>query len=183
MKKNNGLSWVALTVIIIALIGFAGVTCELILGDDGVVEKATKEEAKYNKSEVLEELNLVITENYLSSYKKATKEGKNNLEKFYNTEKVIKYLKGYSGGETGEDYSVQDSKVIIEDLVGTTDMYFVRVTELNKDITSFGKGENKQDSKDFFYIKKESEEVYKVYYRNSDLEDEEIGVLQFKPEV
>lgn len=183
MKKENGLTTIALSIIIVILVIATGIAFKIILGDDGIVKKANIEEVEYNKSEVLEELNLIITEKYVASYKKATKDGKNNLEQFYNTEKVIQYLKGYSGGENGDDYTTQDSKIIIEDLIGKTDMYFIKVSELNKDIINYGKGENVENSKDFFYIKKESEDVYNVFYKNVEGKDEEIGNLQLKPEI
>lgn len=184
MKEENGLGLVSLAIIIIILIVFAGVAFKLILGHDGVLEKVTTEEVEYNKTEVLEELNFMITEKYLEAYKKATAAGKNNnIDQYYNTEKVIKFLKGYNGGESGEDYSVQDSKVIIEDLAGNTDMYFIKISELKTNISGYGNGENEEGSNDFFFIKKESEQVYKVYYKNSNGEDEEIGQLEFEPEI
>ena len=184
MKRENGLTLTALVITIIILLVLAGVSLRFIVGENGVIEKATTVEAEYNKSEVLEELNLIITEKYLDAYKKATKAGKDaKIEQYYNSEKVIKFLKGYSGGESGEDYTVQDSKIIIEDLVGSTDEYFIRISELNKDISSYAKGKNEENSKDFFFIKKESEDVYKVYYRNSRRENEEIGALQLQPQV
>ncbi len=183
MRKENGLGLISLAIIIIILIILVVITFKVVLGDDGVIDKVTTEEVEYNKTEVLDELNLIITEKYVDSYKKGTKGGENKLEQYYNPEKVIKFLEGYSGGETGEDYTTKDSKVIIEDLVGTTDMYFIKVSELNEDITSYGQGENVEGSKDFFYIKKESEEVYKVYYKNVKGEDEEIGPLNLEPEI
>lgn len=184
MKKENGLGLIPLIFIIIVLLILIGVAFKLVLGDDGVLEKVTTEEAEYNKTEVLEEINLIIREKYLDAYKKSTSSGKkDNIEQYYNIEKVIKFLKGYSGGESGNDYTNQDSKVIIEDLAGNTDMYFIKISELKTDINGYGGGENKEGSKDFFFIKKESEQIYKVYYKNSNGEDEEIGELEFEPEI
>lgn len=184
MKKQNGLGLLSLIIIIVILIILAGVAFKLILGDDGVLDKVTTEEVEYNKTEVLEELNFMITEKYLDAYKKSTSSGKNNnIEQYYNIEKVIKFLKGYSGGETGDDYTNQDSKVVIEDLAGITDMYFIKISELKTDISGYGEGENKEGSKDLFFIKKENEQEYKVYYKNSNEEDEEIGLLEFEPEI
>lgn len=184
MKKENGLTLTALVITIIILLILAGISLKFVLGENGVIKQATTVEEKYNKSEVLEELNLLITEKYLDAYNKYTKAGKNaTLDQYYNIEKVIKFLKGYSGGETGNDYQIQDTKVIIEDLIGSTDKYFIRIAELNRDISSYAKGKNEENSKDFFFIKKESDEVYKVYYRNLKREDEEIGMLQFHPQV
>lgn len=184
MKKERGLGLISLAIIIIILLILAGVAFKLILGSDGVLEKVTTEEVEYSKTEVLEELNLIIREKYLDAYNKAIEKGKtNNIEQYYTSDKVIKFLKGYSGGESGEDYSIQDAKVIIEDLVNSTDMYYIKISELNFDISNYGKGDNKENSKDFFFIKKQSEEIYKVYYKNVKGEDEEIGELDIKPEI
>ena len=184
MKKQNGLGLLSLIIIIAILITLAGVAFKVILGDDGVLDKVTTEEVEYNKTEVLEELNFMITEKYLDAYKKATSSGKkDNIEQYYNIEKVIQFLKGYSGGESGDDYTNQDSKVVIEDLAQTTDAYFIKTSELKTAISGYGEGKNEEGSKDFFFIKKESEQIYKVYYKNSNGQDEEIGELEFEPEI
>lgn len=183
MRNEKGLSLVALAITIVAILTLAGVATYFVLGEDGILEQATTDEVEYNKNEVLEELNFVITQKYLDAYHKGTSGGSDNIAQYYNTEKVIMFLKGYTGGETGDDYSVQDTKVLIEDLVEATDMYYINISEFKIDTTSYGTGKNEKDSKDFFFIKKEGEEQYKVYYRNSEGTDEEIGELEFQPEI
>ena len=148
MKNEKGLTLTALVITIIILAILAGVSLKFVLGENGVIKQATTVEAEYNKSEVLEELNLIITEKYLDAYNKYTKAGKNaTIEQYYNVEKVIQYLKGYSGGETGNDYQTKDSKVVIEDLVGSADKYFIKISELNKDISNYAKGKNAENRK------------------------------------
>ena len=188
MKENKGLTLISLAVTIIIMLILAGVTLNVVIGENGILTKATKVEVSFNKGEILEELNVRITEKYLDAYGKATQNGQNNLKEFYDADKVIKFLEGYSGGETGNDFSgdpdLGEDRIIIEDLNGHTQTtadsrYFIILEHLNKKMEKYGKGTNASDSTDYFYIQG-SNGVYKVIYRNSDNEDEEIGELQIQ---
>ena len=183
MKNNRGMALTTLIIVIIILGIIFYIGYKITFREDGLVEKVTTEEQNYNKNEVLEELNNIITEKYLNSYKKAMDSESKDINQYYNSEIIIKYLKGYSGVESGTDYSVQDSKIIIEDLVGGIDEYFINISELKRNINTYGKGENIENSKDFFFIRKEGENLYKVYYKNSNGEDEELGNLQIEQNI
>lgn len=188
MKKNEGLTLVALVITIIIILILAGVSLSMTIGKNGILTKATTVEAEYNKSEVLEELNIVITEKYLDAYSRATKEDKLNLEKYYTPEKVIEFLKGHTGGDSGEDYTTVDAKIIIEDLkVGSDEenanAYFVKLSELKGTFKDYGKGKNEQNAKDYYFIKKESEETYMLYYNNELGENEQVGALQIQQQL
>ena len=116
MRNNAGKAFVQLIIIIAILVVIGFVAYKAAVGRDGIIRKVTTEEEKYNKTEVLEEINFMITEKYLDAYGKATAGGENKIEQFYNNEKVIAYLKGYSGGGDGNiNYEeAPDKKVIIE---------------------------------------------------------------------
>jgi hypothetical protein len=184
MNKNAGKAFVKLIIIIaiLAVVGFLGY--KLAVGKNGIITKATTDEEKYNKSEILEEINFLITEKYLKVYSKATADGENKIEEFYNDEKVIAYLKGYSGGEDGTiNYEeAPDSTVYIEDLVDEEGCYYVKVENLKQDFITYGKGENIKDSSDYFFIKKVDNQ-YNLYYKNVDTEIEEIGELKMEPSI
>ena len=185
MKRDEGLTLVALAIMIGAILVLAGILIHFMIGENGILTEATKEEDFFDKEEIVEELNVKITEKYLDVYGKATKDGKNNIEEFYDGEKVILFLKGYTGGETGNDYSVQNpDKVIIEDLVGHAQTaedsrYFIILSALNKKIEKYGKGNNEEEATDYFYIKV-SNDSYTVHYINTEGEDEEIGELKIE---
>ena len=171
----------------------------MLIGKNGILTKATTVEENYNKVEVLEELNIVITEKYLDAYNKASANGRvNYFEEYYSFDKVIEYLCGYSGGEDGLQVYLEgdspDSKVYITKLNGyvNTDedtRYFIILNSLGRNISKYGKGYNDYDSsKDYFYIKvsedanqiKTARVFYKSAKSDSDTDDEEIGILQIQ---
>ena len=99
-------------------------------------------------------------------------------------EKVIAYLKGYSGGEDGNiNYDAEpDSKVIIEDLVSQENCYFVKVENLKSDLSNYGNGKNVENSTDYFFIKQEDNKI-NLYYKNTNSEIEQIGELQIEQSI
>lgn len=62
MKKEKGITLVALVVTIIVLLILAGVTIGLVLGQDGIINKAQTAAQKTNESQELEILNLAVSE-------------------------------------------------------------------------------------------------------------------------
>lgn len=192
MKENKGLTMVSLIVSIILIFILAGVSINFIIGDNGILTKAMNVEKTFNKSEVLEEINVMITEKYLDAYNKASsnisQNGGLDVEKYYSGDKVIKFLQGYSGGDSGEEYgeNVQpDKPVVIVELNDTSitnnaeNFYFINLYSLTRNIKKYGKGTNVPSSKDYFYIKG-SGETYKLYYKNLEGNSEEIGDLQIQ---
>ena len=186
MRNDTGKTIIPLVITIIILLALGGLALYFTIGENGVVKKVENEEISFNKDEVLEALNIKIRDRYLDIYGKATKDGKNNIQDFYNGDKVIMFLKGFSGGESGNDFGEQpDGIIYISDLAGHNNetesekIYFINLENLGRTINRYGKGENIENSKDYFYIKG-SGESYKVYYSNLDGEEEEIGALQIQ---
>jgi hypothetical protein len=64
MNRYAGKASVKLIIVIaiLAVVGFFGY--KLAVGRNGIITKVTKDEEKYNKSEILEEINFLITEKY-----------------------------------------------------------------------------------------------------------------------
>ena len=195
MKKNKGLTLISLVVTIIILLIMAGVSINMIIGENGVLTQATTVEEEYNKGEVLEELNVMITEKYLDAYSKASgklsENGQLNLSQYYTGDKVIAFLRGWPGGESGDEIGESyptDKPVVIENLndsiangeadAASEDCYFINLNQLNRSITKYGKEAN-GSSKDYFYIQGRGEN-YKVIYRNLQGEPEIIGDLQIQ---
>ena len=61
MKKNKGVTLVALVVTIIVLIILAGVSVSLLLGENGLIAKAKSSGAKYKDAAVREHVQLIAT--------------------------------------------------------------------------------------------------------------------------
>lgn len=62
MKKEEGITLIALVVTIIVLIILAGVSINLVLGNNGIITKAKEGKEDYTKARLKEELELKITE-------------------------------------------------------------------------------------------------------------------------
>lgn len=59
-KKTNGITLIALVITIVVLIILAGVSLNLILGQDGIVNKAKQSSEENKKAQALEEMTLII---------------------------------------------------------------------------------------------------------------------------
>lgn len=184
MRRNEGKAFLKLLIVIVILAIIAFIAYKWAVGRDGIITKVTKDEEVYNKTEVLEEINSVITQKYLDVYSQATSKGENKIEEFYNADKVIEFLKGYKSDENGNvNTEVEPTETkYIEDLAEEENCYYVIIENFKRDITSYGTGENDKNSSDYFFIKKDGE-VYNLYYKNSNKEIEEIGVIQIEQSI
>lgn len=184
MKNNEGKVFVTLIILVVSIIVIGVVVNRLITRSDGLIRKATSDQEKYDKSEVLEEINVLITQKYLEAYNKLTTESKNKIEEYFTPDKVMAYLKGYPVKEDGS-VNLEEAPTdtaYIEDLKSEENCYYIKIENFKRDITSYGKGENTEDSNDYFFIKLEGEN-YNLYYKASSGEIEEIGALEFKQEI
>ena len=190
---TNGLTLVALVVTIIVLLILAGVSLNLVLGDNGILTKATNVEIEYNKSEVLEQLNLIITEKYLEAYHQAIND-KKEVSEYYSATKVIEFLQtavieGLEP-EEGQDSYVGYIEALKDDTGNTiANQYFVKMPSLQRNISRFGLGKNDGSQSDIFIIVNnnnadgDNNDVndYVVKYISNDGTEEEIGILQMQP--
>ena len=62
MKKQNGITLVALVITIIVLLILAGVSISLALGQNGVLTRASGAVSANEKAKVTEELNMAVNE-------------------------------------------------------------------------------------------------------------------------
>ena len=191
MEKNKGLTLISLVITIIILLILAGVSINLIIGDNGILARATNVEVTFNKSEVIEEINILATEKYLDAYNKASAAADvANLSDYYNPTKVIYFLQG----KDDEGNDIEGAKKYIEPLAGHTDTdedvrYFIIIDSLGRSINRYGKGTNGKDNTDYFYIKATRSNgqilTAKVFYKGIDPEtkDEEVGDIVFEPKL
>lgn len=68
MKKQKGITLIALIITIIILLILAGVVLNLALGKNGIVNNAEIAREKTNKEEATEKINLKITNNQINKY-------------------------------------------------------------------------------------------------------------------
>ena len=75
MKRNfeKGITLVALVITIIVLIILAGISINLVLGENGIIKKAKEATIEYDKQEAIEKINFKIASIQISNYEKNEK--------------------------------------------------------------------------------------------------------------
>lgn len=164
MKKENGLTAVTSIFFVIIIIIVIGIIINFSLGEEGVITKATQDEEEFNMSEVLDELNLSITEKYLGTYKNEAVNGK-KIEEVYSKDIAINYLK---------------DKGIIEQYKNKENVYLVKTEKLKGDIKQ-GNGENGSDKDVYIIERTDKTDDYTVIYIKNNGERVTIGNLEFEP--
>lgn len=89
MKKQDGLSHIAMVIIIVILIIVGFVAYKFLMGKEGLIQEIVVEEENFSQKEVLEEINKMVTEKYLEIYN-ANSGG--NIEANYNTDIIVSYF-------------------------------------------------------------------------------------------
>ena len=135
MRKGDGLSIAAMFLMIIILVVIAFFAGKKIFGKNGVVDRITEADNKYNKTEIVDSLNLVIKEKYVLDYKYAL-ENKVNIDEICTIDNFLKYLleKGY----------IEQLKDINDNLV--QDQYYIRAEALKSDLATGVINENGSES-------------------------------------
>ena len=83
LRKNEGITLIALVVTIIVLLILAGVTLNLIAGSDGILAKAIGAVEKNEITSLEEEINLKISEEKMAYFEKSQEEKQSQTEKEY----------------------------------------------------------------------------------------------------
>lgn len=65
--KQKGITLIALVVTIVVLLILAGVSINLLLGDNGIITKAKGAKEEYSKSSVKEKVNLLLSEHTINN--------------------------------------------------------------------------------------------------------------------
>ena len=69
LKQNKGITLVALVVTIIVLIILAGISINLLMGDNGIIKKAQLASTEQEKASLVEEIQLRITDKQIDNRK------------------------------------------------------------------------------------------------------------------
>lgn len=173
MRREDFFSILILFVIIALLIALAVFAINKVFGKEGVIDQYTEADNEYNKSEIVDKLNLIIKEKYIFDYKYATANNKTVTE-VYNEETIIGYL-------LDENY-IEPLKDINDNLV--ENQYYIQPNSINSDIATSVINENGSESNGtkIFKIKK-LENKYSIFFVDKYGEEEEIGELILNPEV
>ena len=173
MKKGNGFSIVgSIIIVIIILLIIAFFAGDKIFGRNGMVDKIKEAENEFNKTEIVDSLNLVIKEKYVLDYKYASE---NDLkpEEFCTQENFFKYLldNGY----------IEQLKDIKDNLV--ENQYYIKAESLNGDIETgiINKNGSQSNGTKIYKIKK-FEGKYLIYFVDKYGDEENVGELIVDPE-
>lgn len=173
--KSKGSNLLFLIISILILIGVIATIVYFTVSKDGAVTKVVEEEKEYNNEEVIEELDLIIRKKYIEIFNSSS-ENRVSIEQVYDSTAVINKMLEDNTLEKYVEIDEEGNKKEIEN------KYFIKVSNLKMDITS-GKGEN-GSAKDVFIVeKKQDSDEYVVKYYDYKTEIQEIGSLDFNPEV
>ena len=92
MRKESGIAYQILVLLIIIIIAMAGVLINKIIGKNGVMEKVAEVETEFSKEDVLEKINDKVTQKFIELNNLA-KENKQSISEIYNPTVVIEFLK------------------------------------------------------------------------------------------
>ena len=174
MKKGTSKT-IVLIISIIALIALAAVVFKFTLSKDGAVTKVVEDEKKYNNEEVVEEINLSIRKKYIEIYN-ASIANSVPVDQIYNSDVVLEKIRQDGLIDVYTNIKKDGTKEEVKD------KFYIKVSNLKMDITS-GVGENGSD-KDIYVIEKNQETgEHIVKYYNSKKEVQDVGILNFTPEV
>ena len=173
--KSKGSNLLFLIISIVVLICVIALIAHFTISKDGAVTKVVEEEKEYNNEEVIEELDLIIRKKYIDIFNSST-ENRVSIDEVYDSGNVISKMIEDDVLEKFVEYDEEGNKKEIEN------KYYIKVSNLKMDITS-GKGEN-GSKKDIFVVeKKQDVDEYVVKYYDNKSEIQEIGNLDFTPEV
>lgn len=174
MRKENGFSVIGLIITIIILIIICIVAIDKLFGDEGVIRKVKQEDTEYNKTEVVEKLNLIIKEKYFGDYKYA-QENQKDINQIYTEETVLQYL-------LTNNY-IEELKDINDNIVSNE--YFVNTDSLNRDIVDYEVNDNGSEGNGtkVFKIKKLENNKFMIYFVDKYGAEEEIGELVMRPQI
>lgn len=173
MRKDGGFSAIALIITIIIIIIIAVIAINKLIGDDGIIRQYKQEDTEYNKTEVVEKLNLIIKEKYFGDYKYA-QENKKNIDEIYTEEAVFNYLL--------ENNYIEELRDINDNLVSNE--YYIKTESLNRDIVSYEVNPNGSagNGTKVFKIKKVGTK-YMIYFVDKYGNEEELGELVMHPQI
>ena len=173
MKREDVFSMLTLILGIAVVIGLAILIGTRLFGEKGIIDQYKEADVEYNKTEIVEKMNLIIKQKYVLDYKYAS-ENNENIEEIYTEDAVFNYLL--------EEKYIEPLRDINDNLV--EDQYYINPDALNSDISTAVLNENGSESNGTKLFKlKIIEDKYMIYFVDKYGEEEELGELILKPEV
>lgn len=110
MKKEEGITLIALIITIIVLLILAGITITFTLGDNGILQKSAKAKEEYTKAQLKEEIELAIVDIQAEELDKTL--DKDTIINTLPVKLEITIDDNMSGEYKGYDYYIDDNYVV-----------------------------------------------------------------------
>ena len=136
MKKNNGITLIALVITIIVLLVLAGVSIAALSGDNGILQKTTQAKQNTSQSQTYEKIRLAIMGSYDENAQLQIDTAKENLLN------EVDVIKSVSGKSFPLKVSTIDGKLYILEKDGTITETFKIQPTLSDDMTPIYWDEN-----------------------------------------
>lgn len=121
MKKENGITLIALVITIIVLIILAGVSINLVLGDNGIITKAKWAKKTYGEEAVREKVTLILGE-YITEENETNQNLHTYLEQQATAGKI----------ESTEENQDGTQSVVVDDYIVTIDENTLEIIDVSK---------------------------------------------------
>lgn len=144
--ENKGVTLIALVITIIILLVLAGVSVSALVGDNGILTRATTVEEEYSKGEIEEQLQLIVNQQLLDAYESISGNTTTvDISTVFNEKILIDYLTNPDGDDSTDDgYITADtSSNTVSDVLGETTVYtkyYINVANISSNVDQIGFG-------------------------------------------
>lgn len=155
--RNKGVTLIALIITIIVLLILAGVSISLLVGDNGVLTKASTVELEYSKAEIEEKFEMIVNDKLMEAYA-AIQVDNTDISNHYKESILIPYFieSGYITADTNSSTVSDVLGEMTETPLYTT--YIVNAKSLSDKVELYGKGTSKSSGDVFTLEVKTNEE-------------------------
>lgn len=156
--KNKGITLIALIVTIIILLILAGISISALIGENGILTKATTVDREFSKGEVQENLAMLINERLINAYKLVGENGNvEDISTYFNEGNLINYLEGNSDDNDTEYMYHLDNINNVETIYGVLGetvytIYYLNASTISPEVKRIGKGDPEEALKDIFTL-------------------------------
>lgn len=136
---NRGVTLVALVITIIALLVLAGISISFVIGDNGILTRATTVELEYSKTEVEEQIEMIVNDKLMESYSAAQNDSSDLSSHYKESILIPEFIEsGYITPDT-DSAIVTD---VLSEMVETPlySIYIVNASAISDNVGIYGQG-------------------------------------------
>ena len=137
--SDKGVTLVALVITIIILLILAGVSISFVIGDNGILTRATTVELEYSKTEIEEKFEMIVNDKLMESYSLAQTDNSDLSNHYKESILIPNFIEnGYITPDTNSA-TVTD---VLSEMVETPlySIYIVNVSAISDNVGIYGQG-------------------------------------------